>query len=209
MTTFGFSKHELRTFRSLKTPQKIQRFLDDLPYNLEPNGQTCRSPRRVLRDRTAHCAEGAMFGAAALRLLGFPPLILDLESVRDVDHILAVFHLRGGWGAIAKSNFAGLRYREPVYRTLRELALSYFDDYYNYARERSLRGYSRPVNLARFDRIEWMTREKDVWEVPTYLCEISHVPLLTEQQERHLTRLDRRSFLAGQVGRASAPGEQR
>ena len=115
----------------------------------------------------------------------------------------------GRWGAVAKSNYAGLRYREPVYRTLRELVMSYFDNYYNYARERTLRGYSRAVNLTRFDRIEWMTREKDVWEVPTYLCGISHVPLLTEQQERHLTRLDRRSFLAGQVGRASAPGEQR
>jgi len=120
-----FTAAERAVFRRLATPEKIQRFLDELPYNKEPHGDTCRSPRRVLRDRTAHCMEGALFGAAALRMIGHPPLLLDLEAVRDDDHVLAIFRSRGHWGALAKSNYSGLRYREPVYRTLRELAMSY------------------------------------------------------------------------------------
>ena len=114
-----FTAAERAAFRRLATPEKIQRFLDELPYNKEPHGPTCRSPRRVLRDRTAHCMEGALAGAAALRMLGHPPLLLDLEAVRDDDHVLAIFRCRGHWGALAKSNYSGLRYREPVYRTLR------------------------------------------------------------------------------------------
>ena len=131
MDSHTFDAAERAVFRRLTTPEKIQRFLDDLAYNKEPDGDTCRSPRRVLRDRTAHCMEGALFGAAALRMIGHPPLLLDLEAVRDDDHVLAIFRLRGHWGAVAKSNYSGLRYREPVYRTLRELAMSYFEHYYN------------------------------------------------------------------------------
>src|ERR1700761_6222830 len=122
-----FTPAEQSVFRRLDSPEKIQRFVDDLRYNKEPGGVTCRSPRRVMRDRTAHCMEGALFAAAALRMLGDPPLLLDLEAVHDDDHVLAIFRRRGLWGAIAKSNYSGLRFREPVYRTLRELAMSYFD----------------------------------------------------------------------------------
>ena len=111
-----FTAAERAVFRGLRSPEKIQRFLDDLAYNKEPGGATVRSPRRVLRDRTGHCMEGALFGAAALRMLGHPPLLLDFEAVRDDDHVLAIFELRGHWGAVAKSNYSGLRYREPVYR---------------------------------------------------------------------------------------------
>ena len=106
----------------------------------------------MLRERTAHCLEGAVFAAAALRVLGFPPLLLDLEAVQDTDHVVAVFRSRGHWGAIAKSNFSGLRYREPVHRSVRELVMSYFDGYINLRGDRTLRAYSRPVDLARFDR---------------------------------------------------------
>jgi hypothetical protein len=128
--TYGLTREERATLRRLSSPEKIQHFLDhDLGYNKEHDGETCRSPRRVLRDRVAHCAEGAYFAAAALRLSGHPPLIVDLEAVRDDDHLLAVFKERGHWGAIAKSNYAGLRFREPVYRTVRELVMSYFDCY--------------------------------------------------------------------------------
>src|SRR6185503_6616965 len=120
----------------------------DLAYNKEPDGNTCRSPRRVLRDGVAQCMDGALFGAAALRMLGHPPLLLDLEAVRDDDHVLAIFQVRGTnrglWGAIAKSNYSGLRFREPVYRTLRELVMSYFEHYYNPAGEKTLRAFSRP-----------------------------------------------------------------
>src|SRR5436190_17856285 len=171
----GFTPSELRALRALKTPAGIQRFLDDLPYHL---AGTAWSPRLVLREKTAHCLEGAIFAAAALRVLGFPPLILDLEADQDTDHVLAVFKVRGHWGALAKSNFNGCRYREPVYRTLRELALSYFHIYFNLRGQRTLRRYSRPVNLARFDHLDWMIAEKAVWFIPEYLCDIAHSALL-------------------------------
>src|SRR4029077_15776832 len=157
-TLAALTAKELATFRQrLDPPSKIQRFLDDIPYNTEDEGETFRSPRRVLRDQTANCIEGAVLAAAALRVQGDPPLIMDLTAVRDEDHVITVFRRRGLWGAIATSKFTGLRYREPVYRTVRELAMSYFEQYFNLAGERTLRGYGRPVNLARFDRWHWMT----------------------------------------------------
>ena len=204
MDSHSFSPAERAIFRRLNTPEKIQRFLDDLAYNKELDGETCRSPRRVLRDRTAHCMEGALFGAAALATLGHPPLLLDLEAVRDDDHVLAIFQRQGHWGAITKSNYSGLRYREPVYRTLRELAMSYFEHYYNLKREKTLRNYSRPVNLRRFDSMGWMTSEEDIWEIPEYLTTISHTPLLKAGLIPNLGRVDDRSFAAGLVGRAGA-----
>ena len=200
MALNSFDPAERALFRRLTTPAKIQRFLDDLAYNKEPRGPTCRSPRRVLRDRTAQCMEGALMGAAALRAIGFPPLLLDLEAVRDDDHVLAIFRLRGCWGAIAKSNYAGLRYREPVYRTLRELAMSYFEHYYNPKREKTLRNYSRPVNLTRFDSIHWMTAEDDVWAIPEYLTVIAHRPLLRAPLATRLGRVDDRLYRAGRLG---------
>jgi hypothetical protein len=196
-TTFGFAPSELRKLRALKTPAGIQRFLDDLPYNLS---FTAHSPRKVLHDRTASCLEGGIFAAAALRVLGFPPFIFDLEADRDTDHVVAIFKTRGHWGAVAKSNFAGCRYREPVYRTLRELAMSYFNIYFNLRFERTLRRYSRPVNLARFDRLNWMITEKPIWFIAEHLCEIPHIELLTPAMEKSLTRLDLRSVKAEMTG---------
>jgi hypothetical protein len=196
-----FTPAERAVFRRLSTPEKVQRFLDvELAYNKELDGNTCRSPRRVLRDLTAHCMEGALFGAAALRMLGHPPLLVDLEAVRDDDHVLAVFRLRGHWGAVAKSNYSGLRYREPVYRTLRELAMSYFEHYYNLRKEKTLRRYSRPVNLRRFDSMNWMTAEEDVWAMPEYLCEIAHRALMPARLIPGLGKVDDRLFAAGLVG---------
>jgi hypothetical protein len=203
MSASPFTPAERAIFRRLNTPARIQRFLDDLPYNKEPGGATCRSPRRVMRDRTAHCMEGALFGAAALRQLGYPPVLFDLEAVQDTDHVLAIFRVAGCWGALGKSNFSGLRFREPVYRTLRELAMSYFDQYYNLRGEKTLRGYSGAVNLARFDRIHWMTAEEDVWAIPERLCEIPHRPVVTPLQIRGLSRMDRRLFDAGRLGAVS------
>ena len=128
MSNYGLDGGEMRALKALKTPEKIQRFLDsEIAYNEELQGETIRSPRRVLRDKLAHCLEGALLAAAALRVQGFPPLLLDLEAVHDDDHVLAVFRQQGHWGAIAKSNYSGLRLREPVYRSLRELAMSYFE----------------------------------------------------------------------------------
>ena len=194
---FGFTAYELRSLRALKTPHGIQKFLNETPYHL---ASTSWSPRRVLRERTSHCLEGAIFGAAALRVLVFPPLVVDLEAENDTDHVLAVFQVRKHWGAIANSNYAGCRYREPVYRSLRELAMSYFDDYFNLRGERTLRTFSRPLNLARFDRLDWMTSEEDVWFIAEHLCHIPHTELLTPWQRKNLNRLDRRSFESGLHG---------
>ena len=190
---FGFTPAELRKLRALKTPAGVQRFLDELPYNL---GYTARSPKKVLRDRVASCLEGGIFAAAALRVLGFPPLIFDLEAEQDTDHVVAIFKVRGHWGAVAKSNFTGCRYREPVYRSLRELAMSYFNIYFNLRFERTLRTYSQPVNLVRFDRLSWMTTNQPVWFIAEHLCEIPHTRLLTPAMEKKLTRLDPRSVRA-------------
>src|SRR5947208_1167331 len=194
---FGFTSTELRRLRALKTPAGIQKFLDDLSYNLS---YTARSPKRVLHDSTASCLEGGIFGAAALRVLGFPPLIFDLEAEQDTDHVVAIFKVRGHWGAVAKSNFTGCRYREPVYRTLRELALSYFNIYFNLRFERTLRRYSRPVNLSRFDNLNWMVSEKPIWFIAEHLCEIPHTRLFPKAVAKNLTRVDPRTVRAEMVG---------
>jgi hypothetical protein len=197
----------LRLPRGLRSPDAIQRFLDDLRYNKEKNGETARSPRRVLETREAHCFEGALLAAAALRRLGYPPLVVQLHSTsRDDDHVLALFRERrraGCWGALAKSNYSGLRFRSPVYRSLRELVMSYFEAYYNLEGEKSLRAFERPVDLARFDARGWETAEESLWDVSTYLATRRFTPLLTRAQVRALTPMDRRLYDAGLVGRVS------
>lgn len=197
METFGLLPENLRTLRRLKTPMRIQQFIDAIPYQY---ANTALSPERVLRERKGHCLEGAMLAAAALRVNGHPPLLLDLAAVQDDDHVVALYRERGLWGGIAKSNFAGLRFRAPIYRTLRELALSYFDHYYNLRGERTLRSWAGPVNLARLDRQHWMTSEKNVWCVPELLIAAKHHPLFPPRMARALPRLDRRSFEAGMHG---------
>jgi hypothetical protein len=200
-----FNHTEQKMLRKLTTPARIQRFLDhEIGYNMEPQGHTCYSPRLVMRHRVAHCMEGALLAAAALRLLGHRPLILDLEAVRDSDHVLAIYRVKGRWGAIAKSDYSGLRSREPVYRTIRELAMSYFEHYYNENGEKTLRSYSRPVSLRRFDSMNWMTEERDVWEIPNHLCDIPHTKILVPGMERTLARMDERLYHAGRLG---GPGD--
>jgi hypothetical protein len=195
--SFGLAAADLRTLRALKTPMQIQRFIDGLEYQY---ADTAGSPQRVLRERKGHCLEGALLAAAALRVNGHPPLLMDLEAVHDDDHVVALYRERGLWGGIAKSNFAGLRFRAPVYRTLRELALSYFDHYYNLRGERTLRAYAGPVNLARLDGRHWMTDEEDVWCVPELLIAAKHYPVIPHKVARALPRLDRRSYEAGKHG---------
>jgi len=194
---FGLSQEDLRTLRALKTPARIQKFVDAITYQY---ADTAWSPKRVLQERKGHCLEGALVAAAALRVNGYPPLLMDLEAVRDDDHVLAIYREGGLWGSIAKSNFAGLRFRAPIYRTLRELALSYFEHYYNLRGERTLRAYSQAVNLAVLDSRHWMTSEEDVWCVPELLIAARHYPLFPDKVARTLPRLDRRSFEAGMHG---------
>jgi hypothetical protein len=195
---YDLTPKELRSLGSLNPPHKLQRFLDSLPYH---HADTAWSPRKVLREGTAHCLEGALLAAAALRVNGFPPLLFDLEATRDTDHVLAIYRYRGHWGAVGQSGYAGLRYREPVYRTLRELAMSYFDSYFNYAGDRSMRAYStRPLDLTRFDARHWMTSEKSVWFIPEALIHMPHTKAITPAMIKALSRVGERNFAAGMVG---------
>ncbi|MDO8583981.1 MAG: hypothetical protein Q7R83_02260 [bacterium] len=194
------STDEKRLLRSLNSPRKIQGYLDSIPINHEPKGDTCSSPRRVMREKRAHCIEGAMFAALAFRLHGQLPLVLDLtSSPRDYDHVIALFRQHGCWGAISKTNHACLRYREPVYKTIRELVLSFFHEYYNDVGEKTLRSFSQPVNLSRFDRLGWATREEENWEIAEYLADVRHVPLLTRAQIATLRKADATELKAGKI----------
>jgi hypothetical protein len=182
----------------LTSPARIQAFLDDIAYSTD---DFYRCPLRVLRERIAHCFDGAVFAAAALRRLGYPPLILDLLSDgRDDEHLLALFKVDGHWGAVAKSNFVGLRFREPVYRSLRELAMSYFEQYYNIEREKTLRGYTGPLNLNRFDRLDWMTKDEPLELIARRTDEIRRIDLLPPALAEKLSPVDERSYQAGLTG---------
>lgn len=185
MPSSGWSRDEQAFLDTLITPFNIQEYLDGIPYNTTTESN---SPRNVMKKGRAHCFEGALFGAACLENLGFPPLVVDLQAVNDDDHVIAVYKVKGCWGAIAKSNFTTLRYREPVYRSLRELAMSYFDLYFNTLGEKSLRGYSLPHNLRRFDSMEWRTTEGDLEDIGYYLDRVKHYLLLTDKQVRNLSR---------------------
>ena len=192
------TKQERRILSGLKSPAKIQSFLDSVPYSTD---DFYRCPLRVLRDRRAHCFDGALFAAAALRCIGFPPFIVDmLPNHRDDEHLLAVYRIADHWGAIGKSNFVGLRFREPVYRNLRELVMSYFEQFYNIEREKTLRGYTRAINLSTFDRKNWMASDKDLEEIATRLDEIKRTSLLDKSMVRRLSLLDERSYKAGLFG---------
>ena len=180
------------------SPAGIQAFLDSIPYSPD---DFYRCPLRVLQDRTAHCFDGAMFAAMALRRIGYPPLILDmLSNGRDDEHLPALFKDAGGWGAVAKSNFVGLRFREPVYRTLRELVMSYFEQYYNLEREKTLRGYTGPLNLKSFDRLNWMTADEAMERIAKRTDEIRRVMLIDAEMEKRLSLVDDRSYQAGLIG---------
>jgi hypothetical protein len=186
----GLSKAEFAVLRRLDTPAKIQDYLFKLKQNFEPDGDACRPVRVVLRERNAHCIEGAMLAAAALWVHGEPPLLMDMRAEHDFDHVVALFRRRGFWGAISKTNGAYLRWRDPVYRSLRELAMSYMHEYSNKREYKSLREYSLPFDLRRVDPAIWAAGEKDAWEVPERLEEVRHFRLVTRAQARALTRRD-------------------
>jgi hypothetical protein len=190
-------RRDLKVLVGLESPLKIQAFLDRIPYSADP---IYRCPRRVLQDRKAHCYDGALFAAAMLRRLGYPPLILDMFAVRDDDHILALYKKDGLWGAVAKSNFVGLRYREPIYRTLRELVMSYFELFFNVDRQKTLRSYTLPLNMSTFDRLDWMVRDEAMETVAHRLDKIRRIPLLSERSIQGLCLTDERSYRAGMEG---------
>lgn len=188
---FGLTASELRTLKALRTPEKIQNFLDTLSINFEHDGDTCMSPRSVLRKRTAHCMEGAMLAALALRVAGHKPLVLDLKVTDDDhDHVVAVFYQDGCIGAISKTNHGTLRYRDPVYKTIRELVMSYFHEYTIPNGKKILRSYSRIVDLSRFDARGWMTDENDVFYIPEYIDGVRHYPVVSKKQIKTLRPAD-------------------
>jgi len=197
---FGLAKEEVKLFKGLKTPAKIQDFLDTLRINFEEHGDTCMSPRMVLKTGKCHCMEGAILAALALRVNGHKPLIVDLLAHdRDFDHVLAVFKKDGKWGAITKTNHAVLRYREPVYNSIRELVMSYFHEYFDNNGRKNLRSFSRPIDLSRFDKKGWMTSEEEVWYIPEYLTTVKHYPILTKRQIHGLRKADRVEIEAGKL----------
>ena len=184
---FRLNKKEEALFKKLRTPEKIQDYLDTLPFNLEKYGLTFYSPRAVIREGKAHCIEAACLAAAALWYHGADPLILDLRALRyDYDHVVTLFKQNGYWGAISKTNHGVLRYRDPIYRTVRELALSYFHEYYlTTTGRKTLREYSRPFNLKRFGT-QWMTSEESLIDIAEALDRSRHYSLVPKVNERWL-----------------------
>lgn len=190
---------EIELYQSLTTPEKVQAFLDGTTYSSDDFN---RSPARVLRDKCAHCLDGALFAVACLRQNDYPPLLVDMlpEPGMDDDHLLAVFKRHGLWGAVAKSNFAGLRYREPVYRTIRELVLSYFEQFYNIERVKTLRGYTRPINMQRFDSFGWMGSDSGVDKVEKALYSIKPITLFSAEVIKSFALVDERTYKTGLDG---------
>ena len=169
-----------------------------MPYSGEDR---YRAPLTFLRDRTGHCFDGAVFACAMLRRLGHPPLLVDmLPNDRDDDHMLAVYKRDNHWGAVAKSNFSGLRFREPVYRSLRELVMSYFEDYFNSAGEKTLRAYTAPLNLNAFDKHNWLTDDLAMDRIADRLGEIRQFKVLTPRMIKSLSPMDERAYEAGMLG---------
>jgi len=194
----ALTEAEQREWAQLTSPRKIQDFLDGIPYT---NESRYRCPLRVLRERMAHCFDGALFGAAAMRRLGHTPLIVNmLANDQDDDHMLALYRRGGHWGAVAKSNFAGLRFREPVYRTLHELVMSYFEQFYNMECKKTLRRYTVPLNLKAFDKLNWMVSDEPLERIGKRLDEVREVRLLTRRMIAVLSSVDERSYQAGLLG---------
>jgi hypothetical protein len=192
-----WTKDEIRFLRSMKDPDKIQGFLDSIDYN--PNYE-CRSPRWVIKKRSAHCFEGALFSAAALQFIGYQPLIVDMKSFNDDDHVIAVFKVDGHWGAVAKSNFTTLRFREPVYRSLRELVMSYFDFYFNIIGDKSLRSYSLPLDLSIYESRKWVTTDEDLEYIGDKLEKIRHYPVINNKMITNLKKASDTMLKAGMLG---------
>lgn len=193
----GWTKEELKFLITMDSPLKIQDFLDSIPYN---PGSESKSPGYVIKKRNAHCFEGALFAAACLRNIGFKPLIVDLRAVNDDDHVIAVYKLNNCWGALAKSNFTTLRLREPVYRSVRELSMSYFDFYFNTIGQKTLRAYSLPFDLSGYDKKNWMTTNEDLEYIGRDIDKRRHYPLIETKQAKKLTDVKPYLIEAGLLG---------
>jgi hypothetical protein len=200
----SFTQAELKILKRLSTPAKIQDFLDSLPMNFS-DVDPCLCPRQVLKQRTAHCMEGALLAAAALQLHGHKPLLLDLTTTpNDEDHVVALFTRKIGkqtyWGAISKTNHAVLRYREPVYKSVRELAMSYFHEYFlNSTGQKTLRTFSRPFDLSKFNKLNWQTTQEGIMEIIQAMADSPHEQILNTQQRKNLRKADAIEIQAGKI----------
>lgn len=186
-----------KAFSSLNTPARIQAFLDEIPYRPE---EEYLSPLSAIRDGRAHCFDGGLLAALALRRLGYPPVIIDLLPWNDDDHVLAVYKIGRFYGAVAKSNYSGLRLREAVYRDPRELVMSYFEQFFNTLGQKTLRGYTHPIRLLPYDRWNWETDDAGAWKVYQRMLAAPKVMLLSAEQIASLALADERSVQAGLLG---------
>lgn len=195
-----FTSKEKVFLKRLTTPAKIQDYLNSIPFNFETNGvDTLKSPIRVLREKNAHCFEGALFAAYVLSLHGQKPFVMYLQAnKKDVHHVIALFKQNGYWGAISKTNHAVLRYREPVYKTIRELALSYFHEYFLKDGSKTLRKYSAPLDLSKFED-DWMLREEDLWGIDSELDKVKHFEIIPKKNIKSLRKADQIERDAGEL----------
>ena len=206
----GLTRSEWKRLSSLGSPQKIQGFLNRTPINHELGGETLLSVREVLKQRRAHCMEGAFLAAAALWINGEPPLLMHLDcDLSDYPHAIAVFRRGRCWGAISKTNGAPLRFRDPVYRSLRELAMSYFHEYFDKRGRKTLRSYSGAFDMRRIDPSHWVTNGKQCWDVHDRLAELRHYPLVTAKQTRLLSRRDPFERQVGKLVQYPRPEKKR
>ena len=197
----NYTSPEIKLFKKLDSPKKIQDYLNKLKFNFEKRGETCYSPRFVIKNKTAHCMEGAMLAAAVLEFQGHKPLVMDLRSVKphDDDHVVAVFKQFGCFGAISKTNHAVLRYREPIYKTIRELVLSYFHEYFLKNVRKTLREYSKLLDLNYFNKLNWGTSSENIFKIPQHLDKIKHYKILSAQQTKNLRHADKIEIKAGEI----------
>ena len=195
----GLDHKDYQLLKGLNTPAKIQDFLNSLKFNREKKGESHRSARGVLRAQEAHCFEGALLALTALWINGHKPLLLDLVAERpDFDHVVALFQIDGYWGAISKTNHAVLRYREPVYKTVRELALSYFHEYFLKDGRKTLRKFSKPFDLSRYGTV-WVSGEENLAWLAHALDASPHTEILTQKQKRNLRKADKIEIEAGNI----------
>ena len=195
-----YNQQEIKILKKLNSPRKIQDYLNRLKINFEKKGETCMSPRFVLKTKTAHCMEGALLAAAALEFHGFEPLLIDLRAAKhDLDHVIAVFEKNGFWGAISKTNHAVLRFREPIYKSIRELVISFFHEYFDDKGKKNLREFSLPINLNRFNKLNWRTSEENLWDIPYELDKAKHFKILNKRQIKNLRKADKIEIKAGKL----------
>ena len=197
---YGLDKHELGILKRLTSPVILQDFLESIPYSFDAGRDMLRSPRRVLRERSAHCIEGALLAAAAMHVQGKPALLLDLRSTPDdLDHVVTLYRVGKFWGAISKTNHVVLRFRDPVYRSVRELAMSYFHEYFLDDGRKTMIDYSDPFDVVRRCGTDWITSEEDIWHVAEQLDESRHRLIMSAVQRRNLRPADPVEIAAGKL----------